>query len=173
VHRLRDQSGQALVEFAIILPIVLLILLGVVDFGLAFNSQNDEANLANTAIRLADVNLCQQCNLADGNRQIVKYIAKQADTKQLANNGMTICFFNPSNPASTAAIPAGQPLEVKLSSTFKWLHYAGLPVGTTQIVAKVTGRLEQPFNASPSDTYALNQKYDSTTGTISNDPGCA
>jgi uncharacterized protein (UPF0333 family) len=170
---MRDERGQALVEFAIILPIVLLILLGVVDFGLAFNSQNDEANLANTAMRLADVNLCQQCNLADGNAQIVKYIAQQADTKQLSTNGLTICFFNPSDPSSTAAIPSGQPLEVKLSSTFKWFRYTGLPVGTTPIVARVTGRLEQDFNATPSDTYALNQKYDTATGTISNDPGCA
>ena len=92
---MRDQSGQALVEFAIILPLVLMILLGVIDFGLAFNSQNDESNLANVAVRLADVNLCTQCNAADGTSQIVKYVAQQADTKQLTSNGLTICFFNP------------------------------------------------------------------------------
>jgi hypothetical protein len=104
----------------------------------------------------------------------VKYIATLADTKQLSSNGLTICFFNPASPSSTAAIPAGQPLEVKLSSTFKWFRYTGLPVGTTAIVAKVTGRLEQPYNANPSlDAYALNQKYNSSTGTVSNDPGCA
>jgi uncharacterized protein (UPF0333 family) len=172
---MRDQTGQALVEFAIILPIVLLILLGVVDFGLAFNSQNDEANLANIAMRLADVNLCAQCNPADGNRQIVRYIAQQADTKQLANNGMTICFYDPNHPnVSNAVIARGQPIKVKLSSTFKWLRFAGLPVGTTQIVATVTGRLEQQYNGGTgSDFYVLNQRYNSATGTISNDPGCA
>jgi hypothetical protein len=170
---MRDQSGQALVEFAIVLPLVLLILLGVVDFGLAFNSQNDEANLANLAVRLADVNLCTQCNASDGNSQIVKYIAQQADTKQLANNGMTICFFNPAQGNPAVALQRGDPIEVKLSSTFGWFRYTGLPVGTTAIVATVTGRLEQPYQNGAGDTYALNMKYDSATQTFSNDPGCA
>jgi len=172
VHRLRDQRGQALVEFAIILPIVLVILLGVVAFGLAFNAQNNEANLANLAIRLADVNLCTQCNAGDGGQQISKYIIKQADTKQLTNDGLTICFFSP--PGSPAVDPshpkAGDPVEVKLSSNFKWFHYTGLNFGTTAIVARVTGRLEQDYTGA---TYLLNSKYDSLTGLATSDPGCA
>jgi hypothetical protein len=170
VHRLRDQSGQALVEFAIILPIVLLILLGVVDFGLAFNTQNNEANMANTAIRLADVNLCTQCSPADGNLQIAKYIVKQADTKQLTKDGLTICFFSPPGSPNPTNPKAGDPLEVKLSSNFEWLHYAGIDFGTTAIVAKVTGRLEQDYNGA---TYTLNTRYDSATGTTASDPNCA
>jgi hypothetical protein len=172
LHKLRDQRGQALVEFAIILPIVLLILLGVVAFGLAFNAQNNEANLANLAIRLADVNLCTQCNAGDGNQQISKYIVKQADTKQLTNDGLTICFRSP--PGSPAADPAnpkaGDPVQVILSSNFKWFHYTGLNFGTTPIVARVTGRLEQDYNGS---TYVLNSKYNSATGLATSDPNCA
>jgi hypothetical protein len=164
---MRDQTGQALVEFAIILPIVLLILLGVVDFGLAFNSQNNEANLANQAMRLADVNLCTQCKSSDGNLQIAKYIAKQADTKQLLKDGLTICFFSPTGAANPQP---GDPVEVKLSSNFKWFHYTGIDFGTTAIVAKVTGRLDQAYNGA---TYTLNTKYNSATGTTTPDPGCA
>src|SRR4051794_19904047 len=156
-----------MVEFAIILPIVLLILLGVVAFGLAFNSQNNEANLANQAMRLADVNLCTQCDSADGNLQIAKYIVKQADTKQLTNDGLTICFFSPTGAANPRS---GDPVEVKLSSNFEWLHYAGIDFGTTAIVAKVTGRLERDYNGA---TYTLNTKYDSATGTATSDPNCA
>lgn len=181
VHRLRDQSGQALVEFAIILPIVMLILLGVVDFGLAFNSQNDEANLANVAIRLADVNLCAQCNPADGNAQIVKYVAQQADTKQLTSNGMTICFYipktvaDPTPPDNPSFYARGNPIAVKISSNFEWFHYVGLPLGTTKIVANVTGRLEQDYHGGSGDTYELSHKYDSANPTAppSFDAGCA
>lgn len=164
-----------MVEFAIILPIVLLILLGVVAFGFAFNSQNDEANLANIAIRLADVNLCTQCNGADGSQQIVKYIAKQADTKQLTNDGMTICFFSPSDSPHPASPQLGDPLGVKLSSNFQWFHYTGLNFGTTAIVAKVIGRLEADYKAppDPNATYALNMKYNTATQTSSPDPNCA
>jgi uncharacterized protein (UPF0333 family) len=173
MHRMRDQSGQALVEFAIILPLVLLILLGVVDFGLAFNTQNDEAHLANLAVRLADVNLCTQCNAADGNQQVVKYVAQQADTKQLANNGLTICFFNPAPGNPAVALNRGDPIKVKISSNFEWFRYTGLNFGTTPIAATVTGRLEQPYNNGAGDIYALNMKYNTANGAVSNDPGCA
>jgi len=37
VHRLRRSRGQAMYEFAIILPILLLVLLGMLEFGFAFN----------------------------------------------------------------------------------------------------------------------------------------
>ena len=47
---MRDQSGQALVEFAIILPIVLLILLGVVDFGLASLEGGDVMPIGNGTV---------------------------------------------------------------------------------------------------------------------------
>ena len=50
-----------MIEFALVLPLLLLLLLGIVDFGTAFNYQNDEANLANQAIRYADVNACAAC----------------------------------------------------------------------------------------------------------------
>jgi hypothetical protein len=130
--------------------------------------------MANLAIRLADVNLCTQCSGApDPQNQIAWYVANQADTKQLTKDGLTICFYNPSNPASTAAIAEGDPLAVKLSSNFKWFHYTGLNFGTTAIVAKVTGRLEQQYKANSTDAYQLNMKYDSTTHLATSDPGCA
>lgn len=36
--QLRKQKGQALVEFAIILPVLLLLVMGIIQFGLMFNS---------------------------------------------------------------------------------------------------------------------------------------
>ena len=36
-----DESGQALVEFALVLPLLLLLVLGMVDFGKAYNYWND------------------------------------------------------------------------------------------------------------------------------------
>lgn len=38
MHFLRNQKGQSLVEFAIILPLILLIVMGIAQFGLLFNS---------------------------------------------------------------------------------------------------------------------------------------
>jgi hypothetical protein len=53
---LRDEDGQGLVEFAFVLFPLLAILLGIVEFGLVWNRQNDAVHLANEAARLVAVN---------------------------------------------------------------------------------------------------------------------
>ena len=57
----RSSRGQSLVEFAIVLPVILLIVLGIIDFGRAYNYKNDETSLANQALRYAEVNDCPGC----------------------------------------------------------------------------------------------------------------
>jgi hypothetical protein len=55
-HR-RDRSrGQALVEFALAIPIVLLLMLGILDLGRAVFAYNSVANAARTGVRVAIVN---------------------------------------------------------------------------------------------------------------------
>lgn len=51
----RGQRGQSLVEVALVLPILLLILLGVFDFGRAVLAFNTVANAAREAARVAIV----------------------------------------------------------------------------------------------------------------------
>ncbi len=50
-----DQGAQSLVEFALILPVMLLILLGIFDFGRAIYAYNTLSNAAREAVRLAIV----------------------------------------------------------------------------------------------------------------------
>jgi Flp pilus assembly protein TadG len=54
--RLREDRGQALVEVALVLPILLLILFGITQFALALNSANDQTHIANEIARYATVN---------------------------------------------------------------------------------------------------------------------
>ena len=54
--RSRKERGAALVEFAIILPLLLLIVLGIVEFGWTFGQYNDIRHGAREAARLAAVN---------------------------------------------------------------------------------------------------------------------
>ena len=46
--RFRSQSGQASVEFALLLPLLLIVLIGVLDFGRAVNYYNTLTELAAT-----------------------------------------------------------------------------------------------------------------------------
>jgi TadE-like protein len=52
---LREMRGQALVEFALVLPILLLLLLGLLDFGRAVAAYNAVSNGATSGARVAIV----------------------------------------------------------------------------------------------------------------------
>jgi Flp pilus assembly protein TadG len=54
-RRLRQESGQALVEFALVFPVLLLIILGILDFGRYMNYSNQESQMAAQGARLAAV----------------------------------------------------------------------------------------------------------------------
>ena len=58
--RRRQRRGQTLVEFALILPIFLLVLIGIFDFGRAVYAYNTISNAAREAVRLAIVD--QNCD---------------------------------------------------------------------------------------------------------------
>lgn len=55
MKRLRNEKGQSLVEFSIILPLLLLLLMGILEFGLMLNSYLTINNLAREGARLGIV----------------------------------------------------------------------------------------------------------------------
>jgi Flp pilus assembly protein TadG len=48
---LKDQKGQALVEFAVILPLLLLLIMGIIEFGLMLNSYLTVRNVSREGAR--------------------------------------------------------------------------------------------------------------------------
>src|SRR5438477_3374563 len=105
VQELKSEQGQTLVEFALVLPILLVLVIGIFDFGSAFNSKNDLNFLANTAARFAEVNQCAPCGQ---NQTIADYVKSTADTSQL-NNSLTISFCLADGNGKNAV---GDPLQV-------------------------------------------------------------
>src|SRR5437867_1360914 len=51
----KDTRGTALAELALVLPLLLVLIMGMLDFGKAFNEWIDETHLANEGARLAAV----------------------------------------------------------------------------------------------------------------------
>lgn len=142
-HRVEDESGAALIEFALVLPVLLLLLLGMLDFGKAINYWNDESHLVGSGARWAVVNR----NPGSPSLTLQKYIQQQADTSELKNGG-TGAVQNPAKvcidfPNGTAAI--GDPVRVRVTVTYKWLGFLGqrLPRPDTTIGQSSTMRLEQ------------------------------
>ena len=53
----REQDGAAAVEFALLLPLLVLLLFGFIQFGIAFNTRIQATNAAREAARLAVVGI--------------------------------------------------------------------------------------------------------------------
>jgi Flp pilus assembly protein TadG len=163
---LRDERGVALVEFALVLPLVLVLLLGMIDVGKAVNYWNDETHLANEAARYAAVNSSPTKN-PDGTptaKSLNAAILGQADSAELKNGGttsiqtpQTICIWFPNKHTPVVAddYAAGQPVQVVVTAKYFWLGYLvgkGLLPSST-LRATSTMRLEQPYRADGTDAY--------------------
>jgi Flp pilus assembly protein TadG len=163
---LRDERGVALVEFALVLPLVLVLLLGMIDVGKAVNYWNDETHLANEAARYAAVDSSPTKN-ADGTptaQSLNAAILGQADTTELKNGGttsihtgQTICIWFPNKhtPVQASDYTVGQPVQVVVTARYFWLGYLvgkGLLPSST-LRATSTMRLEQSYKADGTDAY--------------------
>jgi Flp pilus assembly protein TadG len=146
-----EESGVALVEFALVAPILLVILLGILDFGKAFNYWIDQTQLASAGARWAVVNAAPGV-CADGTSAstLQQYIQCQADTRELRNGGTTslpnrakVCISFPPVAGHTSPL-VGDPVRVTVTAGYRWLPLIGqkLSVASTTLTGEATMRLE-------------------------------
>ena len=157
-RNVKDSRGTALAELALVLPLLLLLIMGTLDFGKAFNEWIDETHLANEGARLAAVGyLADGCtSAANPNTCIAQQIQEEASIPEL-KNGRTltpyaaaqgkarVCISYPTNPATTTHGLVGDPVQVTVATTYHWLNYfvRTIPFPATPIVGKATMRLER------------------------------
>jgi hypothetical protein len=177
---LRNDRGTALVEFALVLPLVLLLLLGMIDVGKAVNYWNDETHLANEAARYAAVNNSPDPNWASNKMNLAYKInsaiknqsdtteLRQGGTQSISSPGVNVCIFFPNgtHPTGPKAL-AGEPVKVVVTATYNWLGYLvgrrGGTLPSSTLTATSTMRLEQNYAGDGNDAY--------TTGTANNTNG--
>ena len=172
----QDARGAALAELALVLPLLLLLLLGMLDFGKAFNEWMSSTHLANEGARLAAVNYCPNpgsdgsgnitcdwssigCSASDSNVCLAQYIDNQ--TMSELKNGRTSSAYAPAQNAAKVCISypngsatkVGDPVTVQVQVTYHWLNYVRtrMGLGSTVIRGSATMRLESPpyFGTSP------------------------
>jgi Flp pilus assembly protein TadG len=130
----RCERGLAVVEFAVLVPLLVLILFGIADFGLAMNSYNNQTQLANEGARYAAV------NRVPSGSSLASYIKSQGDTDQIRNDSQVCVKLLGSNKV-------GQPVEVTVSLPFDWAVGSMPIIGTLPkptIVGSAVMRMEQP-----------------------------
>jgi TadE-like protein len=134
------EDGQALVELAFALPILLALVFGIVQFALALNSANDETHLANEVARYATVNENPGCATEPCSTGLAAWGKSQADSAVL--NGQTLCIKFPENPATGTSKQIGDPVEVVVKGTISWFPVLNLEATSTAIAGKAVMRLE-------------------------------
>lgn len=139
------EAGASLVEFILVLPLLLVLLLGMLDFGKAFNYWIDQTHLANEGARWAVV------NKNPGTGTLQEYIQQQANTQELREGGtssvpapLEVCI---SFPGGTANV--GDPVHVSASATYNWLPFLGTRLGITQ--TSIAGSAIMRLEAKPTN----------------------
>ena len=124
-HR-SGNAGTAVVEFALIVPVLLLIVFGILDFGRALNYLNDSTQLARSGARWAIVNKpfgqLQRWDDTACTGSLQQCIKDNGVTGELRDNA-TVCIeflgADPSDPQ------VGDPVKVTVDVDFTWLPFIG------------------------------------------------
>jgi hypothetical protein len=137
------EAGVALVELALVLPVVLLLLLGMLDFGRVLNYWIDETSMSHEAVRFAAVDR----NPGPGGT-LQESIRERADTLELRDGGsaslpdpIEVCISFPEGSADV-----GDPVKVTVTTDYHFLSFlgaGGLPTNKA-ITSSSTMRLEAP-----------------------------
>ena len=116
--RRRRQSAQSLTEFALILPVLMLILLGVVDFGRVFYYWTSIANAAREGARYGTTHPSAVATTCKADPNNIKYRVKQeaGTTMVIADSNITVYWVDSSTGVTTDASANASGMNCRISS---------------------------------------------------------
>jgi len=137
------ERGQVLVEFALLLPLFLMLVIGIIQFAVALNFWLDMQRIANQGARWAVVNEYPGCPRTGPNTPcsttLQSYLADQKISQGETLN-VTICF-------PLGANTVGNPVKVKLSQPLSFMRIVSAftpdRILSFTLRAEATMRLEQ------------------------------
>jgi len=138
---LQTQRGAAAVEFAILLPFLVVLVFGIIEFGLLLYNQQVITNASREGARAAIVGDCDH-RLTDAQiGQIVTDYCVYTDTSGNTRRRL-ITFNTTNNPPSTTVTPSpkdciltvGQDVEVRVDYNYTFLVPSILGFGPTKLL---------------------------------------
>jgi hypothetical protein len=136
------EDGQVLVEFALLAPLLVLLIAGIIQFGVALNYWLDLQRIANQGARWAVVDSYPGCPRsgpqAPCSPTLQEYLATSPVSSGLSP-GVEICFEEMTGSPSGATV--GDPVTVRLTSRFTLVPI--LKIGELDIRGAATMRVEQ------------------------------
>jgi Flp pilus assembly protein TadG len=133
MRRFRGESGQSVVEFGVVLPLLCALVLVFVDFGKGMNYWLDLTHGANEGARLAavDIDITKPPYNASGATSLADYIKKGLETDELRTNATVSICGGPGTFDS--------PVTVQVKYNYNWIPFIG---GSLTLKSKATMRLE-------------------------------
>ncbi|MES1247742.1 MAG: TadE/TadG family type IV pilus assembly protein [Actinomycetota bacterium] len=128
----RSEQGQAAVEFALIVPVLLLLLLSILQGGIAFHNYLAVTDAARAAERQAIVARISGVTAAD-----VQQAAWDA-APDLDKTSLRTTLSDPTDPTFTTS---GSQLTVTVTYPYS-INILGIVVASGNLTSRVTGRLE-------------------------------
>jgi TadE-like protein len=150
---LRGERGTALVEFALIGPILFLLVFGILDFSLALNNYNQLSQLAGQGARAAAVNTCPDGTAYGAGCTSIQSAINGTYAKGKMHNNTTVIVCYP--PGSSSGV--GKPVTVITSYHFHFIPlFQSIPglggsAGIT-ITAQQTERQEIAYTGASDGT---------------------
>jgi TadE-like protein len=151
LRRRRGDRGQAIIEFAMVLPLLAGLILLFVSFGKAVYYYIELTHAANEGAREASVNLPNGTTpLPGGATSLKTYICNQF--------GSGSELYKGSGTVSKATVGisypdagkrgVGEPIKIDVATHYSWFPFMNL--GTFTITGSATMRIEQDTSANPS-----------------------
>jgi len=145
-RRRTREAGTAVVEFALIVPLLLLVVFGILDFGRALNYLNDSTQLARAGARWAIVDKpfsnLDKWDDTTCTTSLQQCIKDNGVTGEM-RDATTVCidFMGNTDPQ------VGDPVKVTVTVDFTWLPFIGengpLGVASSTMTGSAVMRLEQ------------------------------
>lgn len=123
------RPGQALVEFALVLPILLLLVLGVIDFARAWNAYQVITDAAREGARLAVVAKSTPATIAEVETAVRDAMARRRLDSDSPATEVTVDLVQPVPPPPTPLVwpgKVGDPALVRIDHEFKFLFMGPL-----------------------------------------------
>ena len=128
LHHLRNERGQAMVEFALVLPILMALLLGIIQFGIVFNNYITLTDATRAGARKAAVSRFVGDSGASA-KAAVENSAQGLDQKKLAPTISVTASPDWNTPGNDVTVTASYPYSINILG---WTVTAGNLTSTTK-----------------------------------------
>jgi Flp pilus assembly protein TadG len=118
LRKIKNERGQTMTEFALVLPMLVVLMLGIVQFGVAFNNYVTLTDAVRAGARKAAVSR-QSSDPAGACRAAVLAAAGSLDTTELSTN---LSCSSSWAPGSEVTVHADYPYNIKL---LDWSVHSG------------------------------------------------